>query len=216
MFQEYLPTFYYFNYFVSWNTDFKILDFGCNSGNLLKSNPSIIKHTNYTGIDVDNAAILEGRNLFPKATWYSYNRRNPVYNFTGDNSLPNLKDTYDLILSYSVFSHTTKEDMLELLEYLYNRLNGNGKIYFTFCNVNNNNCVEWFRNRRTDCDQIPISNLVYLINNKVSFTVPTEHCEHFVTFYDSNYLLNILRKFNPKINPAPDNWIQDCIEITKF
>lgn len=216
MLQEYIPTFYYFNHFVSWDRNYKILDFGSNSGNLLKSNPGIIKHTNYTGLDVDHDAILEGQLLFPKATWYSYNRYNPVYNFTGDNSLPILKDTYNLILSYSVFSHTSIEDMLELVEYLYSRLEENGKIYFTFCNVNNRNCVEWFRNRRIDCDQVPDSDFVYLVDNKVTYSVPTNTCQHFVSFYNSDWIFNKIKKYNPKIYTAPENWIQDCVEIIKL
>lgn len=212
---EYLPTFNYFNHFVQWNPNNKILDFGSNCGNLLKSNPGILKESNYTGIDVDEGSILEGRRLFPNATWVSYNRHNPAYNPTGDNTLPTLEDTYDLIVSYSVFSHTTFEDMVELLDYLYSRLNTNGRIYFTFCNVDNKSCVEWFRNRRVDCDPVPNCNVVYLVNNKVTFSKPIEPCIHFVAFYNQEWLLDKLKKFNPKINPAPLPWIQDCIEIVK-
>lgn len=215
MFQEYIPTFYYFDHFVNWNKDFKILDFGSNSGNLLRSNPGIIDHNRYTGIDIDHEAIIEGQQMFPNANWCSYNRHNPVYNFSGDNSLPDLKDNYDLILSYSVFSHTSLEDMLELVDYLYSLLNANGKLYFSFCNINNKNCVEWFRNRRIDCDEIPYSNLIYLVNNKISYNFPKVQCEHFVAFYDPDYLCDKLKKFQPKINPAPNDWIQDCVEISK-
>jgi SAM-dependent methyltransferase len=212
---EYLPTFDYFNHFVTWNPNDKILDFGSNCGNLLKSNPGIIKENNYTGIDIDHGSILTGQELFPSAKWVSYNRRNPAYNFNGENILPPLDDTYDLIVSYSVFSHTTFEDMIELLDYLYGRLNPKGKIYFTFCNVGKSYCVEWFRNRRVNCDLVPKKNLVYLVDNKVSYTEPTEPCIHFVAFYQAEWLLEKLKKFNPKINPAPIYWIQDCIEIVK-
>ena len=43
-----------------------------------------------------------------------------------------------MIISYSVFSHTTAEDMLELIDHLFTYLKNNGKIYFTYCNIDNN------------------------------------------------------------------------------
>jgi cyclopropane fatty-acyl-phospholipid synthase-like methyltransferase len=212
---EYIPTFNFFSKFTEFKPNANILDFGSNCGNLLKSSSDKIKPENYTGIDVDKDAILEGQRLFPTARWVWYNRRNPAYNPTGVNVLPELDNKYDLIISYSVFSHTTFEDMIETLDYLYECLTSGGKILFTFCNVENDDCVEWFRTKRKTCDLIPKDNFVYLVENKIAYEGPLDSCIHFVAFYKSSWLLNKLSKFEPKINTAPKPWLQDCIEITK-
>jgi len=114
---EYIPTFYYFSHYVDWKQEYKILDFGSNCGNLLKSSRGKINPKQYTGIDVDADSITEGKRLFPTANWVYYNRQNPAYNPDGENILPTLNEKYDLIISYSVFSHTSVEDMIETVEY---------------------------------------------------------------------------------------------------
>ena len=212
---EYIPTFKYFSMFHTFTKDQKILDFGSNCGNFLKSNPNVIPLHHYTGIDVDIQAIEEGRKLFPESNWVWYNRKNPAYNPTGQAVLPNVDQNFDVVVSYSVFSHTSFEDTFELIEYLYSKINKGGKILFSYCDVENQLCVEWFRNRRVNPDQIPISDYVYLVENKVLYSEPIAACEFFVAFYRGSWLEEKLQKFNPKRNPAPAPWIQDCIILTK-
>lgn len=209
---EYIPTYKYFSSFIEFLPNQTILDFGSNCGNLLKSGN--INPVQYTGVDVDAEAIDEGNKLFPDASWCWYNRQNPVYNATGDSSYPVLTQTFDLVVSYSVFSHIESGDALDLLEFLYGKLSNTGKILFSYCNVDNKNCVEWFRNRRTNCDKIPNEDIVYLIDNKVSNKIPKE-CNHFVTFYKTSWLLDKLSGFNPVSYAPPKGWYQDCMTLSK-
>lgn len=209
---EYIPTYNYFSSFVNFTPTQSILDFGSNCGNLLKSGK--INATQYTGVDVDVEAIDEGRKLFPSATWIWYNRQNPVYNATGDSSYPVLTQKFDIVVSYSVFSHIAVNDALDLLTFLYNKLSEHGKILFSYCDIDNRQCVDWFKNRRVDCDEITHDNYLYLVDNKVSDMVPTQ-CKHFVTFYDTQWLIDKLGKFNPVSYLPPNGWVQDCMILYK-
>jgi len=209
---EYIPTYKYFSHFTNFNSEQSVLDFGSNCGNLLKSGN--INPRQYTGVDVDIEAINEGINVFPEATWVWYNRQNPVYNATGDKSYPVITQMFDLVVSYSVFSHIEANDALDLLTFLYNNLADNGKILFSYCNIDNQQCIEWFRNRRSNCDEIPNEDVVYLIDNKVLKIIPKE-CNHFVTFYKASWLLNKLSRYNPVSYNPPKGWYQDCMILSK-
>lgn len=209
---EYIPTYKYFSSFTEIRPNDRILDFGSNCGNFLKSSP--VEINSYTGVDVDKVAIKEGARLYPNHSWIWYNRYNPVYNPSGTLEYPILNLEYDLIVSYSVFSHIEANDANDLLDFLYGKLNSNGKILFSYCNVDNKNCVKWFRNRRTDCDEIPNEDIVYLIDNTVLKKIPKE-CTHFVTFYKTSWLLEKLSEFNPVSYRPPNGWYQDCMILSK-
>jgi len=212
---ESFPSFHFFKKYVKCNLDTKILDFGSNWGNYINSNPGVFDNKNYTGIDIDQVAIDEGKRLFPEATWVWYNRYNAVYNPTGEKILPNLDQKFDLVVSYSVFTHMPLEDMLEILDYLYDHLNPGGTICFSYCNIDNPTCVSWFRERRENCDPVESQDYVYLINNKTSLEAPTEKVRHFVVFYKTEFLLAKLSKFNARSEPTHNVWFQDAIIITK-
>jgi len=210
-----IPTFAYFYPYVTINSDSKILDFGSNWGNYINSSNLLIDQKNYTALDVDKEALEVGKYIFPRATWIHYNRYNPVYNPTGDNQFPKFDHTFDVVVSYSVFSHMSIEDTLETLDFLYDQLNPGGKICFSYCNIDNPICVEWFRNRRENCDPVSSQDYVYLINNRTSLQSPTEPVTHFVSFYKTEWLLNKLSKYNAVSEPPHAVWFQDTIIITK-
>lgn len=217
MLMEYLPTSDYFSNFLEWNTNQTILDFGSNCGNLLRSN-KIINDSQYTGIDVYKKAIDIGKCLRPNANWIWYDRFNPVYNPTGEKALPTFDKKFDMIISYSVFSHTTANDMVEMIEHLFTYLKQGGSIYFTYCNIKNKPLVEWFRKRRSpNCDEVPSEcDFVYLTNDKITSDYPSEKCVHFVSFYNEQWITNLLNKFNPVSHPCPAGpWLQDCMILTK-
>lgn len=112
----------------------KVLDFGGNSGNVLRDDNCKIIPSNYYCIDVSKEAIEKGKADYPTANWLFYNRFNFSYNPTG---IPNLEvpDTgqrFDYILAYSVFTHTTKDEMVELITYLSQLLVPGGYLAFTF------------------------------------------------------------------------------------
>ena len=111
-----------------------VLDFGGNKGNLLLDPACAIRHQDYYCLDVLAEAIAEGRNAFPGAHWFYYDRYNCSFNPEGiaDLPIPDLGVEFDFILAYSVFTHTTLEEMKELVPQLQQRLAQGGMLAFTF------------------------------------------------------------------------------------
>ncbi len=209
---EYIPTFNYFSSLgCTWGGD--ILDFGSNCGNVLKSNPGVIQHSSYTGVDVDMEAIIAGKEVFPTATWQWYNRYNPVYNPFGTHELPVLHKQYNTIVSYSVFTHTTLADMVEIIDHLYANLADNGTLMFSYCNIDSRRTIDWLKMRPNPVTLVP-GDIVYLVNNKITTTVP-KHVGTFVSFYRESVILKEFEKYNAVSIPAPKGWYQDCIIIKK-
>lgn len=215
---EYIPTYNYFSAFHRWQQSDQLLDFGSNCGNLIKSSQGSISQENYTGIDVDAEAIEAGRVQFPRANWHRYNRHNPAYNPSYSNELPTLQGSFDVVFSYSVFSHTSWPDTSEMVDYLWNLLSPGGKMYLTICDVDNTACVQWFRDRRVNCDHIPrTDNVIYLVDNKTSDTPPADTaCTHFVAFYNTEWLQQQwASRYQVKICNPPRGWLQHCAVFEK-
>jgi len=215
MIMENQPTFEYFSRLISWSLEKNVLDFGCNRGNLLRSSYNAINPILYTGVDVDEEALALAKSDFPQSKWIRYNRYNPVYNKHGDNSLPLLDNLYDIIIAYSVFSHTEFNDMVEILTYLYDRLMPNGQLAFTYCDVEEPKCLGWFRKKRKMAEEIPIDSIVYLVDSTVQDSGPFHPMQHFVSFYKRSFLLDKLNGFNPSWYPPSGKWNQSCIVLNK-
>src|SRR5262245_13016846 len=111
----------------------RVLDFGGNKGNLLLDTACAISHQNYYCLDVIREAIEEGRKSFPEAHWIHYDRYNCSFNPDGvvDLPVPDLGVNFDVILAFSVFTHTTREEMKELVKQLRARLAPGGLLAFT-------------------------------------------------------------------------------------
>lgn len=110
----------------------KVLDFGGNRGITLTSGR--IRESNYWCVDVSLDAIDQGRRDYPEAHWIFYNRYNFQFNPTGIIGLPIPLQgrSFDFILAYSVFTHTSKREMMELVGSLRELLVDDGRIAFTF------------------------------------------------------------------------------------
>ena len=111
-----------------------VLDFGGNEGNLLMDRHCAIRPENYYCVDVLREALEEGRKRFPQAHWVHYNRYNCSFNPEGveDLPIPDMGTEFEFILAYSVFTHTTREEMHTLVEDLRSRLAPGGTLAFTF------------------------------------------------------------------------------------
>lgn len=109
-----------------------VLDFGGNRGITLAGGR--IQECNYWCVDVSADAIAQGRRDYPNAHWIFYNRYNFHFNPTGVPGLPvPLEEPlFDYILSYSVFTHTSKAEMIELVADLTELLVDDGRLAFTF------------------------------------------------------------------------------------
>lgn len=112
----------------------KILDFGGNVGTFLTSAGSFVDHDDYWCLDLNRAVVELGRREFPQAHFVHYNRYSSQYNPDGVRNLPvtdfGLK--FDIILAFSVFTHTHQDEMLELVGQLQSMLAPRGVFAFTF------------------------------------------------------------------------------------
>jgi SAM-dependent methyltransferase len=111
-----------------------VLDFGGNQGNLLTDPTCKILAQNYHCLDVIKDAVEEGRQQFPQANWMHYNRYNCSFNPDGfaDLPIPKMGIDFEFILAFSVFTHTTREEMHDLVAQLRSCLAPNGRLAFTF------------------------------------------------------------------------------------
>ena len=115
----------------------KILDFGGNIGGFLKGAGDRIDHRNYWCLDLNRTALEQGRRAFPGAHFIHYDQYSSEYNPTG---VPGLEvpgiGRFDMILAFSVFTHTETTQMLALVTRLQNLLAADGVLAFTFCDHN--------------------------------------------------------------------------------
>jgi SAM-dependent methyltransferase len=110
----------------------RVLDFGGNKGASLSSGR--IKESNYWCLDVSRDAIEYGKREHPQAHWIFYDRYNFHFNPLGVPGLPIPMhgERFDYILAYSVFTHTSRAEMIELVASLRSFLTENGRLAFTF------------------------------------------------------------------------------------
>lgn len=113
----------------------RILDFGGNVGGFLVSAGNHVDHDDYWCLDLTQGAIEQGRCNFPRAHFVYYNRYSSYFNPNGVRNLPvpDLGLKFDIILAFSVFTHTHQNEMLDLVEQLRSMLVPQGVFAFTFC-----------------------------------------------------------------------------------
>ena len=111
-----------------------VLDFGGNIGNVLHHPRSTIDRDKYCCIDVSVDAIVAGKRAAPEAHFIFYDRYNFEYNPVGtpDLAIPVNGNRFDFVLALSVFTHTPKTEMIELVNSLEGVLNEGGHLALTF------------------------------------------------------------------------------------
>jgi len=119
---------------IDWH-NVSILDYGCNQGNYLNSARGYIDTTKYIGADIMLKSIMTATNIHTDCKFLHYNKWHQAWNPNGEKNL-NLSNVpmgekFDVILCYSVFTHTTFEQTKHELEDLKKLLNPNGIILFT-------------------------------------------------------------------------------------
>src|SRR5918911_2210779 len=112
----------------------QVLDFGGNVGGFLVSAGDRVDHDDYWCLDLNPGAIEQGRRNFPQAHFCHYNRYSSQYNPNGILNLPvpDLGLKFDIIMAFSVFTHTHQSEMLELAAQLRKMLRPQGLFAFTF------------------------------------------------------------------------------------
>jgi Methyltransferase domain len=220
---EFINTRGYFNALPGFEVRDSIIDFGCNNGNFLRSSTDVDSFQ-YTGIDVDRPALLAGSLEYPKKNWIAYSRHHPVYNPTGFKKIlpllpPTLLERPSQVVSYSVFSHFDIQEWIDILHWMGEVLPTGSSAWVTFCNIQNRDCVDFFRKKRgMDVGQRPKEGFpfVYLIDDYLAWRSPANRSEHFVSFFRPGFLIQLLQESGLKVDRhfyAPEGWTQDTLKI---
>ena len=205
-----------------------VLDFGGNKGNLLLDPFCRIRQQDYYCLDVVNEAIEEGRRNFPEAHWFHYDRYNRSFNPDGarDLPVPDLGVQFDFILAYSVFTHTTLEEMKDFVSQLEALLAPAGTLAFTFIDPHWRSNLRWRLERshaanvsslveaasKADwCSLINGSEL--FVNSSGPWTLKFESCATYNVYYSEEFLR---REFPRAVICAPVNGeMQHCAILRK-
>lgn len=112
----------------------KILDFGGNVGGFLVSAGPRVDHDDYWCLDLNEDVIARGHCSFQRAHFCHYDRYSSQYNPKGIRNLPapDLGLKFDIIMAFSVFTHTHEREMFELVSQLRRMLTPRGALAFTF------------------------------------------------------------------------------------
>ena len=112
----------------------KILDFGGNVGGFLSGAGENVDEDDYWCLDVTKAAVERGQHIFPRAHFVHYNRYSSYFNADGVPYLkvPDLGLKFSYILAFSVFTHTHRNEMVELVTQLRGSLEPQGVLAFTY------------------------------------------------------------------------------------
>lgn len=205
-----------------------VLDFGGNKGNLLRDPSCVIAHQNYYCLDVVSDAIEEGRRTFPDAHWIHYDRYNRSFNPEGVHELPvpDLGLRFDFILAYSVFTHTTFEEMKDLVAQLENLLAPGGALAFTFIDPHWRSNLEW-RLRRSHAPTVHdlvaaasaadwcslVNGSELYVNSNGPWNLSVETCATYNVYYTELFL----RREFPRadVRPPVNGEMQHCAILRK-
>jgi SAM-dependent methyltransferase len=219
-----------------------VLDFGGNIGNLLRDPSCTIDEERYWCIDVVRESIERGREAFPNAHWIYYDRYAFFFNPQGAKQLelPPMDVLFDYILAYSVFTNTSRTDMLDLVRQLESKLAPGGALAFTFIDPNyhswperdtRNNLVwrlerEIFLENTLEIDAPGIADRAkgadwFVLVNGEDLYLETEQIKHYEPAqqrtYHMFYTVHYMHSLFPRamILPPANDEMQHCCVIHK-
>jgi SAM-dependent methyltransferase len=206
----------------------RVLDFGGNKGNLLLDPACTIRQQNYFCLDVIGEAIDEGRKTFPEAHWVHYDRYNCSFNPGGvaDLPVPDLGVQFDLILAYSVFTHTGWEETKELLEQLQSRLTPKGTLAFTFIDPHWNQNLKWRLEKHNAAAEVEtlleqsrgakwcsvVNGTHLFVNSSGAWTQEPESCITYNVYYTEEFLREQFP--HATIKPPVNGEMQHCCMLS--
>lgn len=205
-----------------------VLDFGGNRGNILHDPDCQIRQQNYYCVDVIQDAIEEGRKSFPDAHWAHYDRYNCSFNPDGEVNLavPDFGREFDVILAYSVFTHTTLEEMQDLLAQLESKLAPGGTLAFTFIDPHWNENLKWrlersnpevdaekLLDRSRDARWCALVNDELFIENNGQWVGEGETCMTYHVFYSEKFMREQFP--HATIRPPVNGEMQHCCIVQK-
>jgi SAM-dependent methyltransferase len=176
----------------NWN-NLSVLDYGGNAGNLLRGG---LDPRCYTCVDVDADALSVGRRHFPDAKWIEHDALNWCYNPTGKPclKLPFEDNSFDIVCAYSVHTHCDPSSMLFDIGEFWRVLKPGGVIATTVYTTND---IDTVINKRineygnsVDTKDIAVDSYKILIDNDKVVDSWEKMCNHYVTFYNADWLLD--------------------------
>lgn len=205
-----------------------ILDYGGNRGNLLEDiTEEGLVCSSYTNIDVDKSSLDFFKSNFPSHDAVHYNRYNPVYNTQGEKfiAFPFADNSFDIVFSYSVNTHSSFEDYLFDLKEMIRVTKFNGIICTS---VITKDFLQLIHQKRIndygsaiDFDMLanPAEVHYFIDNNVVSYTyneIPSS-TKFLITYYNLDWLQERLLAENISTKyVAPEHpWLQGTIVIEK-
>jgi len=205
-----------------------VLDFGGNKGNLLRDVTCVIQQRNYYCVDVLSEAIQEGVKNFPAAHWAHYDRYNRSFNPQGvkDLRVPDFGVKFDFIVAYSVFTHTTLEEMKDLVAQLEALLAPGGTLAFTFIDPHygNNLCWRLEKTPGLDVERVLaqakgadwcslVNGTELYVNSNGSWAAGKDDCATYNVYYTENFLQ---RQFpHAQLRPPVNGEMQHCALLRK-
>ena len=222
--------FAYFNEqlgFPEWR-DKLVLDFGGNKGNLLLDPFCAVAHPNYYCLDVIRDAIETGRETFPDAHWFHYDRYNRSFNPEGviDLPVPDLGVRFDFILAYSVFTHTTFEEMKDLVPQLQRFLAPDGTLAFTFIDPHYRENLRWRlgQSGAPDVDRIMdeaakanwcslVNGMELFVNSNGPWNIDPQNCATYNVFYSEHFFRCVFP--TARVEPPVSGEMQHCAILRK-
>jgi 2-polyprenyl-3-methyl-5-hydroxy-6-metoxy-1,4-benzoquinol methylase len=201
----------------------RVLDFGGNKGNLLLDPSCAIAQRDYYCVDVVSEAIEEGRRTFPEAHWAHYNRYNRSFNPEGivELPVPDFGVEFDFILAYSVFTHTTFEEMKDIVSQLEALLAPGGVLAFTFIDPHWRENLKW-RLERSGAPDVKslvaeaakanwcslVNGVELHVNSNGPWNLSPETCATYNVFYAEHFL----RREFPRadVQPPVSGEMQHC------
>jgi SAM-dependent methyltransferase len=210
-----------------WNGK-SVLDFGGNKGNLLLDPSCTIAHKDYYCVDVVSEAIEEGRCAFPDAHWAHYNRYNRSFNPEGvvELPVPDFGVNFDFILAYSVFTHTTLEEMRDIVGQLETLLAPGGTLAFTFIDPHWRENLKWRleRSQAPDVDRLVadaaradwcslINGTDLYIDSNGPWNLSPETCATYNVFYTERFLRQQFPR--ARVQPPVSGEMQHCAILRK-
>jgi SAM-dependent methyltransferase len=212
-----------------------VLDFGGNIGNLLRDPNSTIDQTHYWCVDVSREAINAGKASYPHAHWRFYNRYCFFFNPTGvpQLELPPLAQQFDYVVAYSVFTNSSRADMIDLVGQLRRLLKADGRLAFTFIDPYfhswpggyQGNNLQWrlerIKNENPQVDIDALANAatdaswfilvndddLYVENDHINYYPPEDQRSHYV-FYTEAYMRSLFPEAT--LLPPANNEMQHC------
>lgn len=205
-----------------------VLDFGGNKGNLLLDPTCAISPANYYCLDVIRDAIETGRETFPDAHWFHYDRYNRSFNPEGvvDLPVPNLGVRFDFILAYSVFTHTTFEEMKELVAQLETLLAQDGTLAFTFVDPHYRENLRWRleKSGASDIDRLVdeaakadwcslVNGTELYVNSHGPWNIDSHNCATYNVFYSEQFFRRVFPR--ARVEPPVNGEMQHCAILRK-